>query len=120
MTKLEPFVKPNIRYGGPSPVQKNQLFPKGLHILMDDNRKNKRWMFFVCPMEEENTKQLVGNHFTFCVGNNGCHFHSTFYIMPREIGKWKEAREPDHFPLRLSLPRTGSTMIDTRIPCLIS
>lgn len=93
------------------------------HILMDDNRKNKNWMFFVCPIEEENTKQLVGNHFSFCISKNdavnACHFHSTFY---RRHGATIISHSGCLFLERALLIRLLGTMLiyNTRIHSLTS
>jgi hypothetical protein len=110
--KVEPFLRPNIRYIGKAPTQDASLFPHGLFLLMEDEPKSKKWVFAVFPTLVETTK--VANHFTWCFDKadirNPCHFHSTFYNYTRVgmLNEWTEIHKPDHFPAKVALPREGT------------
>jgi hypothetical protein len=105
MKRLEPFIKPSIRYIGLSPLQETSLFPNSLYVLAD----GKRWLFLVFPTHVSSV--WIGNHFTFVLDEgdkkNACHFHSTFYdvVMTDESGTlWEEKHYKDYFPETIELP----------------
>lgn len=114
MTRLEPFIKPNIRFIGTSPLQDAALFPNGIFPLGD----REKWLFLVFPTTVPGTTLPVANHFTFVLDKNDtkkpCHFHSTFYIQPSLGNKtmpshWRDIHTNDYFPDAFSLPDTGTT-----------
>lgn len=113
MARLEPFVKPNIRFIGKSPLQNTELFPNGIIPLGDRDK----WLFLVFPTTVPGTNTKVANHFTFVLDKNDtkkpCHFHSTFYTQP-SLGIttphfWMEVHTKDYFPDELTLPDAGTT-----------
>lgn len=112
---LEPFIKQNIVYVGKSLVQNDELFPNGLFVVMDDNKKEEMNLFFVFPESKDfyGEQKLVADHFRFLWNEtdkrNHCNFHITNY-MCKQGGKTKKyltLHEKNNFPSPLSIPRHG-------------
>ncbi len=111
-SKLEQFVKPNIKSVGYAPIQDSKLFPNGLFLCMDDDRKSQEWMFFVFPMykkDSDHKTHLIADHFSYVFQKNinACQFHQTNYVPQEYINEFWFNRNPDHFPIEVSLARIG-------------
>lgn len=105
--KLEPFVKPNMKWVGLSPIQDRTLFPEKLYTLMDDAESKRRWMFLVYPHEKrciDGSTEIFGDHLSFCIDHydkkNPCHFHSTYYTCNVNAGDtiYGDGGVPDYMP----------------------
>lgn len=109
-TKLEPFIKNNIKYVGLATVQDFRLFPNSIYLAYDDNKSNKQWMYFIFPNINKNGF-IAANHFTFCYDKSDkkkpCHFHSTYYTnLERQNNTlYKCDHEKDFMSDTLKLPQ---------------
>ena len=105
---LEPFIKRNIIHVGLSPVQDDNLFPKKVFLVYDDNNSDKKWLYFVTPRVRPNF--IAADHFTFCHDKsdkkNACHFHSTQYaetFIENKV-RYYTTHIKDFMPDKLDLP----------------
>ena len=112
--KLEPFIKPNIKYAGLCPIQDTVNYPNGLYLLMEVEPGIKKYMFAVFPtISECPSPTIVGNHLTFVIDINDtktpCHFHSTYYTCQKigTVYTWLDPHYKDYFPMTLELPKQG-------------
>lgn len=115
--RLEPFVKPNIRYVCEFPFQDRAKFPDGVYMLMEAQPGHRKWLFAVYPTWKEcnGARVLLGDHMTWVVQPNDaqrpCHFHTMNYtceVRPDGYYEWAVKHRPDHFALALELPRVGT------------
>lgn len=121
---LEPFVKPNIKYAGVSPIQDPVNYPNGLYLLMeaDPGAIQKKYIFVVFPtISECPTPTMVGNHHTFVLDTNDtntpCHFHSSYYTCQKigSVYAWLDPHYKDYFSTTLELPKQGSNEVTDAI-----
>jgi hypothetical protein len=122
LNTLEPFIKPNIKYAGVSPIQDPVNYPNGLYLLMEADSGKKKYMFAVFPtLSECPTPTIVGNHLTFVVDvndtNTPCHFHSTYYTCQKigSVYAWLDPHYKDYFSTTLELPKQGSNEVTDTI-----
>lgn len=119
---LEPFIKPNIKYAGVSPIQDPVNYPNGLYLLMEADPGARKYVFVVFPtISECPTPTIVGNHLTFVLDTNDtntpCHFHSTYYTCQKigSVYTWLDPHYKDYFSTTLELPKQGSNEVTDAI-----
>ena len=111
--QLEPFIKPNIEGISHFPIHQKELY-----VVYDDDKNNKKHLYFVFPTWKlaERQKYLAADHFTFCHDKSdkkmSCHFHSTIYTYLQELKRYETAHLRDYMKMELTLPRDESSIFN--------
>ena len=117
--KLEPFIKPHIKYVGKCPYQDKTIYPNTLFMVYDENKDGRQNLYFVHPTHTQcaDKSVVMANHLSFLYDKydqkNHCHFHSTGYACIN-IGStisYVFKHFPDHFPSELTFPDDQATII---------
>lgn len=110
--ELEKFIRPNITFVGLCPVQYDE-YENGLYTVLDDNKSNKKWMFFVYPSVKDGI--LFADHHSFCFDSSDkkhpVHYHTTVYKKERientQMHEYTNRKYDDYMPANINIPRTG-------------
>ena len=110
-TELEKFIRPNITYVGRCPVQDSN-YKHGLYTVLDDNKSQKKWMFFVYPTEKEGV--IFADHHSFCFDasdkSHPVHYHTTVYkkemIENTDKFEYTDRKYNDYMPADTKMSRT--------------
>ena len=111
--ELEKFIKPNITYVGRCPVQDDVYYPNGLYTVIDDNKSQRKWLFYVYPINKDGI--VFADHHSFCIDKSDkkrpVHFHTTEYSIKRERVSneisYRDDKINDYFVDEMDMPRTG-------------